>query len=231
VSPGTATALATTLIGFWLLAGGCGRGPADQAPTDRAVPAVGAEVRQPVELAALRAEPVQGWTGSGGQPFEVAVRAAADQPHQSRPIGRVTYDIAMRSTGIGQFPCGSCHLPGGRVVQDQRVPDAHGNIDPVHPAALGATCSNCHARTDVERLALFSGETVTLDHAYRLCGQCHFATVDAWAGGGHGKRLDGWQGRRVVMGCSECHDPHRPALERRIPYPGATLTGTAAHDE
>ena len=44
------------------------------------------------------------------------------------------------------------------------------------------------------------------------------SVTEAWAGGAHGKRLDGWQGRRVLMGCADCHDPHRPALETRIPF-------------
>jgi hypothetical protein len=79
-------------------------------------------------------------------------------------------------------------------------------------------CSTCHARDNVERLALKSGERPPLDHAYRLCAQCHFSQLRAWAGGGHGKRLDGWQGRRVVMGCTDCHDPHKPAVEPRIPF-------------
>jgi hypothetical protein len=70
----------------------------------------------------------------------------------------------------------------------------------------------------VELLALKSGERVTLDHTYRLCAQCHYKVAESWAGGAHGKRLDGWQGRRVVMGCADCHDPHRPAIGSRIPF-------------
>jgi hypothetical protein len=82
----------------------------------------------------------------------------------------------------------------------------------------------------VARVALRTGEAVGLDQAYRLCAQCHFAQVDAWAGGAHGKRLDGWQGRRVVMSCADCHDPHRPVIPQRVPYPGPRLP-TKGHDE
>ena len=107
-------------------------------------------------------------------------------------------------------------------MADKRIADAHQNIQPVHPKQTGALCSTCHAAENVELLALQSGERATLDQSYRLCAQCHFTQVDAWAHGAHGKRLDGWQGRRVVMGCADCHDPHQPALEPRMPFPRAT---------
>jgi formate-dependent nitrite reductase cytochrome c552 subunit len=109
------------------------------------------------------------------------------------------------------------------VLADERIADAHQNIKPIHPAQTGAACSTCHAPDNVELLALKSGDRATLDHAYRLCAQCHFSQAEAWAGGGHGKRLDGWQGRRVVMGCADCHDPHKPALEPRLPFGGPQL--------
>jgi formate-dependent nitrite reductase cytochrome c552 subunit len=112
------------------------------------------------------------------------------------------------------------------VLNDERIDDAHQNIAPVHPAQTGAACSTCHAPDNVELLALKSGDRTTLDHAYRLCAQCHFAQADAWAGGGHGKRLDGWQGRRIVLGCADCHDPHSPALEPRTPFRAPVLERT-----
>jgi formate-dependent nitrite reductase cytochrome c552 subunit len=103
-------------------------------------------------------------------------------------------------------------------MAQERIADAHQNVQPLHPKQTGALCSSCHAADNVELLALEKGERVTLDESYRLCAQCHFAQVDAWAAGTHGKRLDGWQGRRVVMGCADCHDPHKPAIEARIPF-------------
>jgi hypothetical protein len=93
----------------------------------------------------------------------------------------------------------------------------------VHPSGTGATCGTCHDRRAVDRLVLQSEESIPLDQAYRLCAQCHFAQVEAWAGGAHGKRLDGWRGRRVVMNCTDCHDPHKPAVEQRIPFPGPRI--------
>ena len=117
------------------------------------------------------------------------------------------------------------------VLTDERVADAHENIKPVHPAQAGAVCSTCHAPDNVELLTLKSGDRATLDHAYRLCAQCHFSQAEAWAGGAHGKRLDGWQGRRVVMGCADCHDPHKPAFEPRIPFRAPQIERIRGHEQ
>ena len=111
-----------------------------------------------------------------------------------------------------------------------RITDAHQNIQPRHPDLLGAVCSTCHSPEAVEMLALRTGERVGLDHSYRLCAQCHSGQAEAWAGGAHGKRLDGWQGRRVVMGCTDCHDPHRPAVTPRAPFRAPTITRRGGED-
>ena len=171
-------------------------------------------------LTMLPAAPVVGWTGPGKQPFEVTLRTADPVSALALRFGTITLRTSLRarSPDLGQYPCTSCHLGRRMVLADERVRDAHQNIKPIHPAQTGAACSTCHAPDNVELLALKSGDRATLDHAYRLCAQCHFSQAEAWAGGGHGKRLDGWQGRRVVMGCADCHDPHKPALEPRLPF-------------
>jgi hypothetical protein len=115
------------------------------------------------------------------------------------------------------------------VIQAERIEDAHRYVLPKHPEESGTHCSTCHATDDVQSLVLASGERVGLEHAYRLCAQCHYAQADDWAAGTHGKRLDGWRGRRVVMGCPDCHDPHQPAIASRNPYPGPRLPTTEGH--
>ena len=153
--------------------------------------------RQPGALGSVTAEPVVGWTGPGGRAFEVLIRTSEPQSATTRPFGTIARRNSARDRSLGQYPCTSCHLGRAMVLRDQRIPDAHQDITPLHPAQTRATCSACHAADNVELLALKSGERATLDHTYRLCAQCHFAQAEAWAGGGHGKRLDGWQGRRV----------------------------------
>jgi hypothetical protein len=184
-------------------------GPAAAAPTANL---------EPGALKTVPSAPVHGWTGPGDQPFEVALRTSERESGHARRFGSVTLQTALRARPLEQYPCTSCHLGRKIVMADKRVADAHQDIRPGHPEQTGALCSTCHASNDVEQLALESGERATLDESYRLCAQCHFTQADAWAHGAHGKRLDGWQGRRIVMSCADCHDPHQPALQPRIPF-------------
>lgn len=228
-----------TTLGFALalLVSGCGDGdrpPAgDHADLDgtNEAPALDAArpeapERRPVEV--VSAAPVTLWKGPGGQPFEVALRTADPASAHARAFGTITMQTSLRTRapGVGQYPCTSCHLGRALTLEKERVADAHQNIASAHPTQTGALCSTCHAPDNVELLSLQSGERATLDHVYRLCAQCHFAQTDAWAAGAHGKRLDGWQGRRVLMGCADCHDPHDPRLEKRIPFRAPQLTRT-----
>ena len=175
---------------------------------------------QPGQLRTVSTAPVMNWTGPGGKPFEVQIRTDDPSTANARRFGTITLrnSARVRSPDLGQYPCTSCHLGRRMVLNDARIKDAHQNIQPSHPAQTGATCATCHAADNVELLALKNGERATLDHAYRVCAQCHFNQAESWAGGAHGKRLDGWQGRRVVMGCADCHDPHQPTIESRIPF-------------
>lgn len=181
---------------------------------------------QPGALQTVYAAPVSNWQGPGGLPFEVALRTVDPASALARRFGTVTMrtSLRVRAPDLGQYPCTSCHLGRRTVLADTRAAGAHQNIRTGHPVQTGGACSTCHSAANVEQLALKSGENISLDHTYRLCAQCHFAQAEAWAGGAHGKRLDGWQGRRVLMGCADCHDPHAPALEKRIPFRAPQLT-------
>ena len=75
------------------------------------------------------------------------------------------------------------------------------------------------ASTDVERLTLFDGETVGIDHTYRLCAQCHFDKHRDWRLGIHGKRVGQWNGQKTALLCVNCHNPHAPRFGTLKPQP------------
>lgn len=208
------------LLSVLLIAWGCVE---EESGAEVAAEPDGAAHPEPPGLRAVAAETAYGWSGPGGRPFEVALRTPGDASHLHGQMGTKTFPLPLRTSELTltQYPCTSCHE--GAVGAGGPRGDAHRNIQPVHPAQTGAACATCHVSGAVERLALQSGETASLDQPYRLCAQCHFSVVDAWAAGAHGKRLQGWGGRRVVMNCTDCHDPHRPGLEWRIPFPGPRI--------
>lgn len=188
----------------------------------------------PSGLKTIAVEPVRGRTGPGGKTFYVALRGPGEAAYLSRRIGQRTFPLGLRvsSPDLTQYPCTSCHEGQGIMGDGTQRDDegVHHNIQPVHPEETGAQCMTCHAADDVGTLRLESGDTASITHSYRLCAQCHFPEVDSWANGAHGKRLVGWRGRRVVMGCTDCHNPHRPATELRIPYPAREVPGALARE-
>ena len=193
------------------------RGPTRMSPDDSSTAARNA-AREPGALATVPTAPVAPWTGAGDRPFGVATRTSEEEAGHARRFGSITLQTALRARPLGQYPCTSCHLGEKIVMTGKRVGDAHQNVQPVHPEQTGALCSTCHAADNVELLLLENGKRATLDESYRLCAECHISQVEDWAHGAHGKRLDGWQGRRVVMACPDCHDPHGPAVQPRVPF-------------
>ncbi len=200
-------------------------GAADAHGTDAAI-ATPTDPPSPPGLGALVAVPVAGFTGPGGEPFEVTSRTAGSDAVLYRQIGMRTFALPLRPPApLRQYPCATCHQ--GTRASARPGESRHENIRPEHPRLAEGACPTCHVLGAVERLSLAGGAATTLDHAYRLCAQCHAFQVRDWAAGAHGKRLMAWGGRRVVMSCADCHDPHRPGLEPRLPFPGPRIRRTA----
>lgn len=212
-----------SLTGLVLLAGtACGGGEAPVIADGIPESLEAFELR---DLESVDAVEAVGFTGPGDTPFKVQ----------------------QRTTQIGAFPCTSCHTEGEaslasvrsraqRTLSPNQAPataadpsalrGAHQNIQPGHPSTSGGQCATCHSSTNLEELVLQNGTTASLDEAYRLCSGCHYQQADDWAGGAHGKRLAGWKGERVVMSCTQCHNPHAPAFDQRIPFPGPSIPRT-----
>lgn len=207
----------------------------------------GVAVRSSSLVAGLLSEvpsaPAVAFAGPNGQPFRVALRTPVIGYYPCtnchiRPIGTKSRTLAQmhyegpEHAGAVRIDCFACHDPasprslrldctrchereGTRDLMPSRV--AHLTIQLGHPGGRYRNCLTCHAPENPGLLALQDGGRATLDEAYRLCGGCHFLEAREWAGGAHGKRLAGWQGERVVLSCTGCHDPHHPKFPVRRP--------------
>ena len=198
------------LLPAWLLAAGCGpdleiggghgpvwerHGPghADDHADDHAGP-----VPQPVHVPAA-----ERWTeGVETVPVE---------------LDGEDFLVAARGPHLTQAPCTRCHGEGLPAATAPVPEKAHWDVRRPHGAAAGLTSASCHRRDDPAVLVGPSGREVGLDHAYRLCADCHFQQVEDWAGGAHGKQVGAWAGERVVESCAACHDPHDPGFPHRLP--------------
>ncbi len=122
-----------------------------------------------------------------------------------------------RKDKMERFKCSQCH--NNKTVQITKAAEmAHGDIQLDHGGKdKPLSCFTCHKRDERDFLVNERDEKVDLDHAYELCGQCHFRQAKDWVGGAHGKRVANWAGQRVVKNCTACHDPHSPLFKKRWP--------------
>jgi hypothetical protein len=134
----------------------------------------------------------------------------------------------------GLYPCQACHRRDVRGVSSElekgdsflskyiRKPNPqprvlvkmHRNIKLQH--ASWHWCLNCHDTDERNYLRLITGEKIPFEKSYRLCGQCHGSIYRDWKIGIHGRRVGNWQGEKLYLLCSHCHDPHSPKF-RKLP--------------
>lgn len=130
--------------------------------------------------------------------------------------GGVFYTDA-RKVRIKRFECGSCHNNKDVAIKNA-AGISHANIAVQHGEKDGPiACNTCHHADDRNFLTTAKGDKIDMDHAYTMCGQCHFRQKKDWVGGAHGKRITYWAGQRVVKNCTSCHNPHSPRFEKKWP--------------
>ena len=160
----------------------------------------------------------------------------ADLPEfTATPIDTADLSTAPRRAPLGDPPqvmlggfeqtCMSCHRmfpprdipPGTRLLQHTHVELQHGIND---------RCRNCHDVEDRNRLRLQGGKTLPYAEVVTLCSECHGPTYKDWVRGMHGRTNGYWNaslGEVKRMGCTYCHDPHKPsapAMDPLRPMPG-----------
>lgn len=150
------------------------------------------------------------------------------------PVIEGRFETAARTSHIERFPCSRCHdrpLAQLRVAAAGRKA-AHWEIELRHASPGVMSCDSCHDLSGrADSLHSLRGETISFDHSYQLCAQCHSRQFSDWKGGAHGKRLGGWAPPRVVQNCTGCHNPHAPRLHTRWPSVAAPIPpGDAQHE-
>lgn len=161
----------------------------------------------PLQVIALLAASLSDSLAADPAPVETA----------SEPSTVPEYVVIARQEKISFFPCGKCHkrLKPNTDIRQLRTGRRHPKN--VEHGAGEVWCTSCHAQSPYEMLHTLLGEPVSYDESYRVCGGCHSHKLRDWKYGAHGKRVSNWRGERLLYGCPECHNPHRPAIAPRPP--------------
>lgn len=118
----------------------------------------------------------------------------------------------------GIFPCSTCHqsMPTNRTRRI--LSGMHEEIVLKHDEQH-RWCLDCHDAGNRDSLHLASGEPVSFEESYRLCGQCHGEKLRDWKAGVHGRRTGSWNGAKSYLLCAHCHNPHQPRFRAIRPEP------------
>jgi formate-dependent nitrite reductase cytochrome c552 subunit len=130
-----------------------------------------------------------------------------------------SFFVEGRTQEITSFPCSECHSESLDEIKKLGSGNkkAHWDIHVLHAETATMDCNTCHGSGNMDQLISITGEVISLDESYKLCGQCHSSQLTDWKGGAHGKQLNGWKPPRVAKTCVGCHNPHKPSFEQRFP--------------
>jgi hypothetical protein len=147
--------------------------------------------------------------------------AAIDQkPGAAPPAARAEERLEVPPPPFtdGIFPCSACHKDIKPNRTRRALEQMHTEIELTHDAEH-RWCLDCHDANDRDYLHLASGELVSFDESYRLCGQCHGEKLRDWRAGVHGRRTGDWNGHKKYLLCANCHNPHQPRFKAIEPKP------------
>ncbi|MBT5953850.1 hypothetical protein HOG98_03935 [bacterium] len=135
----------------------------------------------------------------------------------------VTY-VIERESQIEQYKCSNCHLDGkNKKIKGQKPP--HDHIVLKHGDAGQFTCFDCHNENKRDVLKNNFSKDVSFNQSASLCYQCHSSQFKDWSNGAHGKRIGKWVGERVIYNCTQCHNPHDPGFQKRMPLAVPKMRG------
>jgi hypothetical protein len=148
----------------------------------------------------------------------LAIPACSDEkPHgpRSLPIHENPPEVVAiepRQELLPTFPCSSCHADLPQRPERRKLALFHtARNQELNHGDTEYWCYQCHSARDIDKLVVIaSGQLVSYDEAYRLCGSCHGDKLRDWKAGVHGKAMGNWRGEKIRRSCTGCHNPHKP---------------------
>ena len=139
-------------------------------------------------------------------------------PPSVKPPAEERVEVPPPPFTDGIFPCSACHagMPVNRTRRE--LADMHTDIVLKHDEEH-RWCLDCHDAANRDQLHLASGEPVSFEQSYVLCGQCHGEKLRDWRAGVHGRRTGDWNGHKKYLLCANCHNPHQPRFKAIEPKP------------
>jgi hypothetical protein len=166
----------------------------------------------PVILAAaLAAVALAGTDSKGASPPPQGAAPA-------QPTGEERIETPPPPFSEGIFPCTGCHAAMKPNRTRRELTEMHTDIVLKHDAEH-RWCLDCHDADNRDALHLASGERLSFEESYRLCGQCHGEKLRDWKAGVHGRRTGNWNGSKGYLLCAHCHNPHQPRFRALAPKP------------
>ena len=132
--------------------------------------------------------------------------------------GDHTFLIPERKSQIKSYSCSECHTGSLKDLEDNRSgKKAHWDIKMKHANEKTMNCATCHNGEDMDNLKTLTDTKVDFNNSYLVCSQCHTKEFKDWKGGAHGKKIASWAPPRLSNTCVNCHNPHDPHFESRLP--------------
>lgn len=163
-------------------------------------------------------------------------------PLEGLDTSEVDYPVPPPPFSKGVFPCSKCHEPTKDEAEIEELKESYQelpardevspeDIDPDLPLHVQSVrtvlhhgpperwCFDCHNPADRDTLRLANGKPVKFTESYLLCAQCHGTIFRDWKAGVHGRRSGFWNGKKRLLLCAHCHDPHSPRFKPLKPLP------------
>ena len=158
--------------------------------------------------------------------FLTGHQAVASNGKSQHTTGKEQTDIQIPPPPFsdGIFPCSECHAEMEVNLERRELEEFHDDIILKHDEE-NRWCMDCHDANNRDMLHTASGELISFNESYKLCGQCHGPKLRDWEKGIHGRRTGDWNGRKEYLLCAHCHDPHSPKFKMMKPEPAPKKPG------